>query len=167
MSSLTAFVISCFSPCPLCSCLVSFVPRMLIKELGTQCLVQVFGTDAASQLLYNYGCSERRNRDLRCFCPQTKKGKKKSNGLHTTHAPGVPACWPMRGSSPSWTGVVSGSAVITMVFSSISSQVGLEKADRGSVILCISRSYTLWSCCFFKSRPLNTKKKAHGHGQFD
>ncbi len=74
------------------------------------------------------------------------------------HAPGVPACWPMRGSPPSipsWTGVVSCSAVMTMVFSSTSSQVGLEKADRGRVILCISRSYTRCSCCFFRSRPLN------------
>lgn len=75
------------------------------------------------------------------------------------HAPGVPACWPMRGSPPStasWPGVVSCSAVMTMVFSSTSSQVGLEKADRGRVILCISRSYTRCSCCFFKSRPLET-----------
>lgn len=74
-----------------------------------------------------------------------------------THAPGVPAGWPMRGSPPSmssWTGVVSCSAVITMVFSSTSSQLGLENADRGRLILCILRSYTRCSCCFFMSRPL-------------
>lgn len=75
------------------------------------------------------------------------------------HAPGVPACCPMRGSPPSCTGVVSCWAVITMVFSSMSSQVGLEKADRGRVILCISRSYTRCSRCFFRSRALNTNTK--------
>lgn len=82
------------------------------------------------------------------------------------HAPGVPACWPMRGSPPSafsWTGVISCSAVITMVFSSTSSQVGLEKADRGRVILCISRSYTRCSCCFFRSRPLSTNAQQSLH----
>lgn len=77
----------------------------------------------------------------------------------SSHAPGVPACWSMRGSPPPWTGVVSCSAVITMVFSSMSSQVGLEKAERGRVILCISRSYARCSCCFFNDRPLTTKHK--------
>lgn len=74
-----------------------------------------------------------------------------------THAPGVPACWPMRGSPPSmssWTGVISCTAVITTVCSSTNSQLGLEKADRGRLILCILRSYTRCSCCFFRSRPL-------------
>lgn len=82
-----------------------------------------------------------------------------SIGVDThSHAPGVTACWPMRGSPPStstWKGVISCSAVISMVFSSTSSHVGLEKADSGRVILCISRSYTRCSCCFFMSRPLH------------
>lgn len=94
-----------------------------------------------------------------CFGPQ-KRITVLFEDYTATHAPGVPTCWPMRGSPPStlsWMGVISCSAVITMVFSSTSSQVGLEKADRGRVILCISRSYTRCSCCFFKSRPLKTQ----------
>lgn len=128
---------------------------------GCSIQLEVFGVNTASLfLLKNRRHSGRRKGEMDVgvfWSTKTYPSPLFEDDTPTAHAPGVPACWPMRGSPPSTssrTGVVSCSAVITMVFSSTSSQVGLEKADRGRVILCISRSYTRCSCCFFRSWPL-------------
>lgn len=144
---------------------LSIFCRRCIKTKGkgtqrTQHSAQVFGVSTLPLLLLK----KRLPREVGLFWSTKTYHSPVCRTICLTHAPGVPAWWPMRGSwpsTPSWTGVVSCSVVITMVFSSTSSQVGFEKADSGRVILCISRSYTRCSCCFFKSRALNTNTQIH------